>query len=316
MLTKFSRLATEAFPIWVLTAAIISLFRPETFSWFRGNLIPLGLAVIMLGMGLTLSLEDFRGIWQFPQRVLTGFVLQYTIMPFLGWSMAYVYHLPNPLAVGLILVACCPGGTASNVVTYLAGADVPLSVTMTAVSTLLAVVMTPLLTLWLAGSRINVSFWGLLSSTMQVVILPIFIGVLLNRFFKKATNFVLPFAPLVAVLFITLIVASIVGQTRELILKSGISLIAAVFSLHSGGFLLAYFSSKLIHKNQENVARTISIEVGMQNSGLGVVLAQQNFSNPAVAVPCAISSVFHSVIASTLAAFWRKRLPRENASKL
>lgn len=306
MLTKISRIATEAFPIWVLAAASLALFRPEIFTWFRGPMIPVGLGIIMLGMGITLSWEDFRGIVKFPLRVLTGFILQYTIMPLLGWSIAYVYHLPNPLAVGLILVACCPGGTASNVVTYLARADVPLSVTMTAVSTLLAVIMTPALTLWLAGSRIEVSFWGLLTSTMQVVILPVVAGVLLNRFFKKVTDTVLPFAPLVAVLFITLIVASIVGQGRELILKCGLRLILAVFSLHAGGFGLAYAASKLINKD-EKAARTISIEVGMQNSGLGVVLAQQNFANPATAIPCAISSVFHSLIGSLLAAFWRKR---------
>lgn len=305
MLQKLNRFATEAFPFWVVLASGLSLYRPAFFSWFHGGMIPAGLAVIMFGMGLTLGLEDFRGILKFPMRVAAGFVLQYTIMPLLGWSLSYAFNLPNPLAVGLILVACCPGGTASNVVTYLARADVPLSVTMTAVSTLLAVIMTPALTSWLAGSRIDVSFWGLLASTLQVVILPIIAGVLMNRFFKKGTQKIMAICPLVAVIFITLIVASIVGQARGLIMESGLRLIGAVFSLHAGGFLLAYFASRILLKD-ETVSRTISIEVGMQNSGLGVVLARQNFTNPAVAVPSAISSVFHSVIASILAAFWAK----------
>lgn len=269
-------------------------------------MIPAGLAVIMLGMGLTLSSEDFQGVVKFPGRVITGFVLQYTIMPFLGWSVSEAFKLPPELAAGLILVACCPGGTASNVVTYLAKADVALSVTMTAVSTLFAVIMTPMLTSWLVGSKVEVSFWGLLTGTLQVVILPIIAGVLLNRYCKHYTEKILPAAPLTAVIFITLIVASIVGGGRDLILESGLKLLAAVFCLHAGGFLLGYAASKMIHRD-EAAARTISIEVGMQNSGLGVVLAKQNFPHPAAAIPSAISSVCHSLLGSLLAAFWRKK---------
>jgi bile acid:Na+ symporter, BASS family len=307
MNARFGKIATEAFPVWVLVSSCLALYKPQLFIWFRGNLIPFGLAMIMLGMGLTLTFEDFKRIGKFPGRVLSGFILQYTIMPFLGWSLGYAFQLPPFFAAGLVLVACCPGGTASNVVTYLAKADVPLSVTMTAASTLFAVVMTPALTSFLVGSRVEVSFWGLLSSTLQVVILPIIAGALMNRFFKKITATVLPLAPLVAVFFITLIVASIVGQGRDLILESGARLILAVFSLHAGGFLLGYISSKVINKD-EMTARTVSIEVGMQNSGLGVVLAQQNFTSPAVAIPSAISSVFHSLIGSLLAAYWRKKI--------
>lgn len=297
---------TNAFPIWVLAASLLALIHPPIFIWFSGPLIPFGLGIIMLGMGLTLSLDDFREVFERPLSVFCGVFLQYTVMPFLGWSLAYLFRLPNPLAVGLILVACCPGGTASNVVSYLARVDVPLSVTMTAVSTLIAVMMTPTLTAWLAGSRIDVNAWGLFWSTVQVVILPITIGVALNRLTPKLTQQLVTFSPLVAVIFITLIVASIVGSGRSLILKSGLRLIAAVFSLHALGFLFGYFFSRIGIKNVMS-ARTISIEVGMQNSGLGVVLAKQNFTDPLVAIPSAISSVFHSLIASLLAAYWRKK---------
>lgn len=266
-------------------------------------MIPAGLGIIMLGMGLTLEFDDFSRIFKMPQLVFLGVLLQYTVMPFLGWSLAQLFQLPDLFAVGLILVACCPGGTASNVVSYLAKADVPLSVTMTAVSTLIAVIMTPLLTLWLAGSRIDVNGWGLFWSTVQVVILPVVVGILMNRYCKRLTEKMIPFSPLVAVLFITLIVASIVGTGRDEILKSGANLILAIFSLHALGFLLGYVLSRFI--TSEIPARTISIEVGMQNSGLGVVLARQNFTSPLVAIPSAISSVFHSVIGSLLAALWR-----------
>lgn len=305
---------TNAFPVWVLAGAVLALWKPQLFTWFQPYITP-GLGVIMLGMGVTLTLEDFREVLRRPFWVMTGFVLQYTIMPAMGWLCARLYHLPEPLAAGLILVACCPGGTASNVVTYLAEADVPLSVTMTSLTTLAAVIMTPVLTTWLIGDRVEVSGWGLFWSTVQVVLIPVAAGVLINRYFKKATQAVLPVAPLVAVIFITLIVACIVGGGRDLILSSGVVLILAVFSLHAGGFFLGYIASKLIVR-KEIPARTISIEVGMQNSGLGVVLARQNFTNPAVAIPCAISSVFHSLIGSLLVAFWRLDAERHHAKGL
>lgn len=301
MLTKL----TNAFPFWVFFASVLALIHPPIFTWFTGPLIPAGLGIIMLGMGLTMRLEDFAGVLKYPGWVFIGILLQYTIMPFLGWSFAYLFDLPGPFAVGLILVACCPSGTASNVVNYLAHANLPLSVTMTAIGTLLAVIMTPLLTAWLAGSRVEVNAFGLFVSTFQVVVIPILAGVLMNRFFPKLTGRLSRVSPLVAVLFITLIVASIVGGGRDEILKAGVRLLAAIFALHAFGFLLGYWASRLLVRD-EIASRTISIEVGMQNSGLGVVLARQNFSSPLVAIPCAISSVFHSVIASFLAAVWRK----------
>ncbi len=296
---------TAGFPVWALIASLLSLWHPPLFTWFTGIWIPVGLGLIMLGMGLTLSWEDFRRVTRFPQLVFYGLILQYTVMPFMGLASAWLYALPVPLAVGLILVASCPGGVASNVISYLAKADVALSVTMTAFSTVIAVVMTPLLTAWLAGSRIEVPVWGLLRDTAGVVILPIALGLLLKRFFPRATRRVLPAAPLMAVVLIVLIVASIIGAGKKDILEAGLRLLLAVFTLHAGGFFFGYAIARLLSR-KEIAARTISIEVGMQNSGLGVVLARQNFADPLFAIPSAISSLFHSLIASLLAAVWRR----------
>jgi BASS family bile acid:Na+ symporter len=296
---------TNAFPLWVLLASLLALWQPWIFTWFTGPFITVGLGIIMLGMGLTLGMDDARRVAHRRGSMAAGVILQYTVMPSLGWALAWLFDLPTPFAVGLILVACCPGGTASNVITFLAKADVALSVAMTAGSTVLAVVMTPTLTAWLAGSRVDVPAAGLLISTLQVVALPLVVAAVLRRSAPGLTALLLPVAPLVAVLMITLIVASIIGAGRAVILESGARLLLAVASLHASGFLVGYTLSR-ITGSDERTARTISIEVGMQNSGLGVVLARQNFADPFVAIPSAISSLFHSLIASALAAVWRR----------
>jgi bile acid:Na+ symporter, BASS family len=298
-------LITNGFPVWVLLASALALWRPGLFTWFTGPLITVGLAVIMLGMGLTLGLEDARRVSDRRLSLGTGVLLQYTVMPAIGWSCAWLYGLPTPFAVGLILVSCCPGGTASNVICYLGRLDVALSVAMTAASTILAVVMTPTLTAWLAGSRIDVPAVGLLLSTVQVVVLPLIVGGLMKKWTPRLTARLLPIAPLVAVATITIIVASIIGAGRDAILEAGPRLILAVASLHTGGFLFGYLITRVLRADVVT-ARTISVEVGMQNSGLGVVLARQNFADPLVAIPSAISSLFHSLIASLLAAVWRR----------
>ena len=271
-------------------------------------MITVGLSVIMLSMGMTLGFEDFRRIVHQRSQVLPGVALQYTIMPALGWALGHLLDLPTPFAVGLILVACCPGGTASNVISYLAKADVALSVTMTALSTLLATLMTPTLTTLLVGDRVSVSATNLFLDTVQVVILPVTLGALLNWRFPRTIAALLPIAPLVAVITITLIVASVVGSGREQILDAGPRLLLAVFSLHGCGFLFGYLAGKVV-LGRETGARTVAIEVGMQNSGLGVILARGNFTNPLVAIPSAIATVAHSLIGSLVAAWWRRSAP-------
>lgn len=308
------RFLIHAFPLWVLLASLLALVEPRLFTWLHGPFITMGLGVIMLGMGLTLEVKDFAEVLRRPARVFLGVALQYTVMPLLGWGLGYVFDLPTPFAVGLVLVASCPGGTASNVITFLARADVALSVAMTAVSTFLAVVMTPLLTTFLVGNRVAVDTVGLFLSAFQVVILPVTAGLFLHRYVPRLTARLIPWAPLVAVVVITLIVGSIMGSGRQTLLESGARVVAAVFSLHAGGFFIGYFLSRFWVKNVV-VARTLSIEVGMQNSGLGVVLARRHFADPLTAIPSAISSVFHSLMGSLLAAFWRSAVEKEEERK-
>lgn len=309
-MTRLLAVITNAFPVWVTVGGVLALFQPHWFTWFSGPLIVWGLSVIMLGMGVTLTLEDFQRVGTMPRPVAFGFVAQYTIMPLCGWLIGRLTGLHPAFAVGLILVSCCPGGTASNVVTYLARANVALSVVMTMVSTFAAVVMTPLLTQLLAGTLVQVDAVGLFSSTLQVVIAPVALGVLLNRVAPRVVAVCLPYAPLLSVITIALICASIIGQSAQAIRESAANLLLSVFLLHALGFALGYLSSRLFRFDTQT-ARTVSIEVGMQNSGLGVVLARRHFTDPLTAVPCAISSVFHSVIGSVLAGIWRLRGPRD-----
>lgn len=307
---RLERLA-NAFPLWVTAACGLALVAPGLFSWFDGPLIVGGLGVIMLGMGMTLTPADFAAIARRPAAVMAGVVAQYLIMPAAGWAVATGMGLPTPFAVGLMLVACCPGGTASNVVSYIARADVALSVTMTTFSTLVAVVLTPLLTEALAGTLVEVDTFGLFVSTLQVVVLPVTVGVLLNRFAPRVVERVLPAAPLVSVVAIALICGSIVGQNADAVRRSGPRLLVAIGLVHSLGFGLGYVFAHVLGFSK-TVSRTISIETGMQNSGLGAFLARRHFpAEPLTAVPAAISAVVHSVLGSLLAAVWRRRPDRQ-----
>jgi BASS family bile acid:Na+ symporter len=307
-------IATNSFPIWVLLGGALALVHPNWFTWFSCDFIKWGLAVIMLGMGITLSVDDFKAVLKMPRAVGIGFVAHYAIMPFLGWSIAHLLRLETPLAVGLILVSCCPCGTASNVVNYIARSNVALSVLMTMCSTLGAIVMTPLLTKWLAGKYVPVDALGLFLSTVKIVLAPVIIGVGLNRYTPRLVKFILPVSPLISVLTITLICASIIGSSADDFKRSGSILLLAVFLLHTGGFFLGYAASRLL-RCDELTSRTISVEVGMQNSGLGAALAREHFAQmPLVALPCAISATVHSVIGSLLAGVWRLRPVRKQVN--
>lgn len=299
--------ATNLFPVWVLLGGALALVWPVWFTWFSGGFITWGLAAIMLGMGLTLSVDDCRRVLKMPRAVGIGFAAQYLIMPFLGWSIAHLLKLETQFAVGLILVACCPGGTASNVVNFLARSNVALSVLMTVCSTIGAIVMTPLLTKWLAGQYVPVDALGLFLSTLQIVLAPVVIGVALNRYTPRLVKWVLPAAPLISVLAIVLICASIIGSSADALKHSAGVLLLAVFLLHAGGFGLGYLFSRWL-RCDELTSRTISVEVGMQNSGLGAALARAHFTAlPLAALPCALSATFHSVMGSVLAGYWRQR---------
>jgi BASS family bile acid:Na+ symporter len=298
--------AANAFPFWIGLAAGLAWFQPDWFAWFRGGWVVGALGVAMLGMGLTLTWQDLFRAVQMPGQIALGFILQYTVMPFLGWMAARWMDLPPALAAGVILVGCCPGGTASNVVSYLARADVPLSVIMTTASTLAAAVMTPWLTAWLAGRYVEVDSWGLAASTLQVVVLPVLAGVLLRAKAGRATESLVVWSPLVAVVAISMIVAGVLAQNAPVLREAGGRLFGALLILHWGGFALGWILSRMLRQTSA-VARTISIEVGMQNSGLGVVLAQRHFPDPLSALPGAISTVVHCLSGSLLACGWRWR---------
>lgn len=297
---------TGYFPAFVAAGAVLGLAAPGTVSWFRGDAVTYALAVTMLGMGITLDFKDFKGVLSTPWKILMGVSLQYTIMPTLAFLVGKLFLSNSSLAAGLILVGCCPGGTASNVVTYLAGASVPLSVVLTTVSTFMATIMTPMLTQQLAGTIVPVDGFGLFLSTCKVVLLPVITGLLLKKYAPKVSREIEPFAPVVAVLTVALICSSIIGRTSAQILAAGPTLIGSVALLHSMGFSLGYALSRWAGFSTKT-SRTMSIEVGMQNSALGVVLASAHFGDPLVAVPCAISATVHSVIGSGLAGMWRYR---------
>lgn len=306
-MTRLLNLFTNLFPVWILLAGLMALWFPPSFLWFKTSYISWALAVIMLGMGVTLSVDDFRQVLKMSRAVAVGFFAQYLIMPGLGWGIAKGLNLSPDFAVGLILVACCPGGTASNVVTFLARANVPLSVLMTMCSTFAAVFMTPLLTKWLAGAYVQVSALGLFLDTVTVVLAPLLLGLGLNTFFPRGVKRILPAAPLISVIAIVLVVSSILADKADSVRESGGRLLLAVFLLHAGGFGLGWSFGRLFGYG-ERVRRTIAIEVGMQNSGLAAALAKNNFASlPLAPTPCAISAVFHSVIGSVLAGIWRWR---------
>lgn len=310
-MTRLLNLFTNLFPVWILLSGLVALWYPPSFLWFKTSYISWALAVIMLGMGVTLSIDDFRQVLTMPRAVAVGVFAQYIVMPSLGWSIAMGLSLSPDFAVGLILVSCCPGGTASNVVTYLARANVPLSVLMTMCSTFAAVFMTPLLTKWLAGAYVEVSALALFLDTVKVVLAPLLLGLALNTFFPRAVKAIIPGAPLISVVAIVLVVASILADKAAAVWESGGRLLIAVFLLHACGFALGWVLARMFGYG-EKVRRTIAIEVGMQNSGLGAALAKNNFASmPLAPTPCAISAVFHSVIGSVLAGLWRLRPPKD-----
>lgn len=306
----------------VLGVALAWLF-PPAFTWMTDGritvagqpLLSLALGLIMLAMGLTLTFDDYRSLARLPRALMAGVALQFAVMPLSGFAIARGLGLEPGLAVGLILVACCPGGTASNIVTYIARGHVALSVAMTMASTLAAVVLTPLLTGWLAGAYVAIDRWNLLVSMVTVVLVPVVVGTLLNRLFPRAAERVSAVLPLIAIVLVILIVGGIVGGAKAQIAAHAGVLLLATFLLHAVGFGLGYGLARALRLTEVE-ARTISIEVGMQNSGLGSGLAKTSafaaqfadVTQAALApVPAAISAVWHVVIGSVLAGWWRRR---------
>ncbi len=302
-LTALSRFVSASFPFWVLLFAILAFFRPAWFLPLTAAIAPL-LGLVMFGMGLTLKGEDFREVARHPIRVLIGVLAQFVIMPGLAWLLCRLLQLPAEIAVGVILVGCCPGGTASNVMTWLSRGDVALSVAITSVTTLLAPLVTPALVWLLASAWLPVSFAAMFLSILQVVLVPIALGLLAQRLLGERTRQVAEVLPLVSVFSIVVIIAAVVAASQARIAESGL-LIMAVVMLHNGfGLLLDYLTGKLTGMPLAQ-RKALAIEVGMQNSGLGAALANAHFS-PLAAVPSALFSVWHNLSGSLLAALFRR----------
>ena len=296
------------YPVWLVGLSVIAFFKPSVMLWFGPDWIFWSLAVSMLGMGLTLSVEDFKAIARMPGSVALGFVAQYTIMPLAGWATAKMLHLEPGLAVGIILVASCPGGMASNMITYLARANVALSVVLTLFSTLLAFFFTPMWTSKLAGQYVPVDAWGLCKSALQLTIAPVLIGVLIRWKMPRTADRIGLAGPTIAVVAFVCVTGGIVAASAEAIAKNFGVLALAAFVLHILGFGVGYLVPKML-RYPESVARTVSIEVGMQNGGMAASLARIHFSSmPLAAAAGVFSGVMQNIIGGIAAAIW-KRLP-------
>lgn len=285
-----------------------AFWQPELFGW-AVQYTAWFLGAAMFGMGLSIHAEDFAVVFARPREVLLGVALQYTVMPVTAWALAAGLGLPTDLALGVILVGCCPGGTASNVITYIAGGDVALSVGMTIVSTLLAPLVTPLLVFSLAGAWVNVSLWAMIISVVKVVLIPVLLGLLLHTLFRSKIKPVQDVFPLVSVAAIVFIIAGIVAMNREKVLTSGLIVIGLVAIHNLIGLGLGYLAAR---QAKASYAKTtaIAIEVGMQNSGLAIALATANFAaNPLATLPGAIFSVWHNISGSLFASYRRREEP-------
>ncbi|MFV5371638.1 bile acid:sodium symporter family protein [Acinetobacter pittii] len=307
---RFTQFIQKTFALWVIVFAALALWQPEFFVWLKAY-IPWILGIIMLGMGMTMTVDDFKGVLQSPKAVLIGVVAQFVVMPGLAFVLCKLFNLPPEIAVGVILVGCCPGGTASNVITYMAKGNVALSVACTSVSTLLAPVLTPAIFYLLASQWLKIDAASMFISILQVVLLPIVVGLILRTWLKRQVESYIQVMPLVSVIAIVAIVAAIIGGSKEAILQSGL-LILAVVILHNGlGYLLGFTAARFFKLPYAD-SKAIAIEVGMQNSGLGVALAAVHFAaSPITAVPSAIFSLWHNISGPALATYWASKHKQE-----
>ena len=305
-MNKLCNYISKYMGVMVLLVAALALFWPASFLWIDTWAINPMLGVIMFGMGLTLSPQDFRIVFSRPKDIIIGCLAQFTIMPLLALGLSWAFALPKELALGVILVGCCPGGTASNVITYLAKGDLALSVGMTATSTLLAPLLTPLLVLVLAGTMVEVDTIGMLLSIVYVVIAPIAVGLIFQRYLPKFTKEIVPYLPAFSSIAIALVVGIIVSHNADRLLVSGMVVVLVVILHNLCGLSLGYVIGRLLGL-AEPKKRAISIEVGMQNSGLASSLATLHFAAyPLATIPGAIFSVWHNISGALVARIYSK----------
>ena len=314
-------LASKA-SVFIILTAIVTFFYPPLFAWVKGNIQTIILGVIMLTMGLTLTPEDFRLLARRPLDILIGALAQFTIMPLVAFTLTWLFsQVPafadysTAMAIGIILVGCCPGGVSSNIMSFLCGGDVAYSVGMTCASTLLAPVLTPLLVLWLAGERVDVDAVGMFQQILVVTIIPIAIGFCLNLWLGSKDVFrqIQSCMPGVSVLSLACIVGGVVTTVHDPLVENGLLLFLLTFGMvfmhNTIGYVLGYTVGRFCHFSLAK-KRTLSIEVGMQNAGLGTNLAMTFFvaTNPMAVVPCAISCAWHSISGTILANLFRRGL--------
>ncbi len=315
ILRLLSRLFSKYMALIVIAMAVLALLCPSAVSFIKTSYINPLLGVVMFGMGLTLKLSDFRVVFSHPKDVCIGTVAQFTVMPLLAYLLAKAFSLPPELAVGVILVGTCPGGTSSNVMTYLCKGDVALSVGMTAVSTVLAPVVTPLLTYLYAGATVHVDLLSMFLSIIQVVILPIALGFAVNRFFGRFAERAVDVLPLVSTLAIVAIVGAVVSVNAGRLLSCGLLILLVVVLHNVLGYLLGYTAARALRMSNAK-CRTVAIEVGMQNSGLATSLATVHFAQyPLATIPGAVFSVWHNVSGALLANVFLRQAEREEKQR-
>ena len=292
------------FPILAIVFSIFAARYPEFLVDYKSAIIPL-LGIVMFAMGMTLSIEDFKRVLKSPRIIGLGLLLQYGLMPLLAFIIALILALPTALMAGLVLLGTCPGGTASNVICYLAKGDVALSITLTAISTLLAVFLTPVLTWLYIGQEVPVPIVNMMLTVLKIIILPVTLGIIVNRYVGQYLLQLKQFLPVVSVIVIVFIIAIIVALNAQQISHLALPIIIAVM-LHNGlGLASGYAIAKFLGYD-EKICRTLAIEVGMQNSGFGVALATKYFT-AITALPAAFFSIWHNITGSLLAAYWTRK---------
>ncbi|SHG21195.1 bile acid:sodium symporter family protein [Flagellimonas flava] len=301
-----------SFTILVFAAVSVSMYYPSYFTsigefQLKSLIVPL-LQLIMFGMGTAMSIKDFAGVVKMPKGVLVGLVCQFTIMPVLGFTIASLFGFPAEIAAGIVLVGSSPSGLASNVMAYLAKANLALSVTLTAVSTVLAPLMTPLLMKTFAGQFVPIDFWGMMLSIVKIVILPIILGLLFNYFFHGKAKWLDRAMPIVSMAGIALIIAIITAAGRDSLLTIGLFLILAAIIHNIAGYFLGYWSCRVL-KMKEQDCRTIALEVGMQNGGLASGIALEMGKVATIGLAPAVFGPWMNISGSSLATWWRDKDP-------
>lgn len=307
--------------LWIILSYVVGYFWPDVFYWFsRGKWMTGALALVMLCMGLSLKLSDFAELFKQPRVVVLAAISQYTVMPLSGWAIALALGLPKELAVGFIIVACCPGGTASNLIAYIGRANLSLSVVSTAVSTILGIVMTPFLTKLLAGGYVPVDVWGMLLSVVEIVLLPVALGVFINWKYPGFVKRLGQTGPVISTIAVTMVSGAVIAPAvmleggREQILNFAGKMFLAATLLHGLGFGLGFLLGKIFGYDRD-ICKSIACETGMQNGGLAATLAKNNFPAymPIVGVPSIFCSIMQSAIGGVLASIWRMTTkPKDN----